>query len=102
MVSQKHRCKKTVFYVCYYFYKIAFFNGFLFFGTFFLFSSGDIFYPAKPAKILLNLLNGCIKQLLSDGFNMAAIKSYLTKSRRPQTLSCILRPYFFSGIFQLA
>jgi len=68
----------------------------------FLFSSGEIFYPAKPAKILLNLLNVCIKQLLSDGFNMAAIKSYLTKSRCPQTLSCILRPYFFSGIFQLA
>jgi len=47
-----------------------------------LFSSDKIFYPAKPAKILLNLLNVCIKQLLNDGFNMAAIKSSLTKSRQ--------------------
>jgi len=29
------------------------------------------FYATKPAKILLNLLNSCIKRLLSDGFNMA-------------------------------
>jgi len=58
----------------------------------FLFSSDEFFYPAKPAKIVLNLLNFCKKQLLSDGFNMAAIKSSLTKSCCPQTLSCILRP----------
>ena len=95
MVSQKHRCKKTVFYVCYYFYKIAFFNGFLFFGTFFLFSSGDIFYPAKPAKILLNLLNSCIKRLFSDGFNMAAGNISLMKSHSFQTLSYILIQYFY-------
>src|SRR6218665_202361 len=31
--------------------------------------------PTKPAKILLNLLNFSLKRLLSDGFNMAAIKS---------------------------
>jgi len=40
----------------------------------FLLSSGEIFYPSKPAKILLNLLNFSVKRLLSDGFNMAAIK----------------------------
>jgi len=40
----------------------------------FLFSSGEIFYATKPAKTLLNLLNFSIKRLLSDGFNMAAIK----------------------------
>src|SRR6218665_3902249 len=48
---------------------------------FFIFS-GDISYPTKPAKILLNLQNSCIKRLLSDGFNMAAIKNSLMKSRR--------------------
>jgi len=57
----------------------------------FVFSSGEIFYPLKPAKIILNLLNSCIEQLLSDGFNMAAIQNSLMKSRNPQTLSCILR-----------
>ena len=40
----------------------------------FLFSSAEIFYPTKPNKLLLNLLNFSIKRLLSDGFNMAAIK----------------------------
>jgi len=39
-----------------------------------LFSSGELFYTIKPAKILLNQLNSCIKRLLSDRFNMAAIK----------------------------
>jgi len=53
----------------------------------FLFSSGEIFYPTKPAKIRLNLLNSCIKRLLSDEFNMAGTKNFLMKS--PQTLSCI-------------
>jgi len=32
-----------------------------------------------------------MKQLLSDGFNMAAIQHSLMKSRFPQTLSYILR-----------
>ena len=45
-----------------------------YFWNVFLFSSGEIFYPTKPAKILLNLLNFSIKRLLSDGFNMAVIK----------------------------
>jgi len=67
----------------------------------FLFSSGEIFYNTKPAKIPLNLLNSCIKRLLSDEFNMAAIKHSLTKSRSPQTLSCILRQKFYWGIFHL-
>src|SRR6218665_4171730 len=52
-------------------------NGFLMFFLFlegFLFSSGEICYPTKPAKILLNLLKFSIKRLLNDGFNMAAIK----------------------------
>ena len=64
---------KIVFYVFYYFFENAFFNVFIF-GTFFLFSSGETFYPTKPAKILLNLLDFSIKRLLSDGFNMAVIK----------------------------
>ena len=37
-------------------------------------SSGEMFYPTQPAKILLNLLNFSIKQPLSDGFNMTVIK----------------------------
>src|SRR6218665_355339 len=62
----------------------------------YLFFSGKTLYPTKPAKILLNLLNSCIKRLLSDGFNIAAIKKlshkepYL-KSRSSQTLSCIIK-----------
>jgi len=65
---------------------------FPFFGPF-LFSSGEILYPTKSAKILLNLLNSSIKQLLSDGFNiLSAIQNSLMKSRTcsPQTSSCIL------------
>jgi len=50
----------------------------------FLYASGDIFYLTKPAKILLNLLNSCIKRPLSDGFNIPAtctcIKRSLMKS----------------------
>ena len=71
-LDPKHRCKK-LFYVFYYFYKKRVFHVFYFCERF-LFFSGEIFYPTKPAKILLNLLNSCIKRLLSDGFNMAAIK----------------------------
>jgi len=56
----------------------------------FLFSSGETFYPTKPSKILLNLLNSCMKRLLSDGFNMAAMKNSLMKSHSPQTLSFLL------------
>jgi len=35
-----------------------------------------MFYPTKPAKILLNLPTSCIKRLLRDGFNMAAITKF--------------------------
>jgi len=42
----------------------------------FLFSSGEIFHPTEPAKILLNLINSRIKRLLSDGFNMTATAVY--------------------------
>ena len=66
------------------FIKNAFFNVVLFFERF-LFSSGENFYPTKPAKILLNLLNFSIKRLLSDGFNMAVIKIL---SRRAVALKC--------------
>jgi len=41
-----------------------------------LFFSGEIVYPTKPAKILLHLLSSCIKRLLSDKFNMAAIQKF--------------------------
>jgi len=76
---------KNVFYVFYYFYKKAFFKVFFYFFEYFLLSRANIFLayktcqnPTKPAEPLH-------KQLLSDGFNMAAIKKF------PQTLSCILR-----------
>src|SRR6218665_3524456 len=74
------------------FIKNAFFNV-LYFLELFLFSCGDLFYPTKPAQILLSLLNSCIKRLLSDGFNMAdlAIKSSLMKSCSPQTLLSVAR-----------
>ena len=86
--GSKHRCKKRFLL---FFIKNAFFNAFYFLERF-LFSSGEMFYPTKPAQILLNLLNSCIlKRLLNDGFNMAAIKNTLMKSHNPQTLSCILR-----------
>src|SRR6218665_2064607 len=88
--DSNHRCKKR-FLRFYYFYKKRDFNGFYFLEGF-LFSSGEILYPTKSAKILLNLLNSSIKQLLSDVFNMAAIHNYLMKSRSHQTLSCILGP----------
>ena len=65
---------KHVFYVFFIIcIKNAFFNVFLFLERF-LFSSGEMFYPTKPAKILLNLLNFSIKRLSSDRFNMAVIK----------------------------
>src|SRR6218665_2085692 len=53
----------------------------------FYFLVREFCYPTKFAKMLLNLLNFCIKRLLSDGFNMAAIATSLMKSRSPQTLS---------------
>src|SRR6218665_3033790 len=52
-----------------FFIKNTFFNVFYYWKCF-LFSSGEILYRAKHAKILLNLPNSCIKRLLSDGFNM--------------------------------
>src|SRR6218665_1424690 len=55
------------------FIKNSFFNVFYFWNVFY-FLVEKFFYPTKPAKILLNLLNFFIKRLLSDGFNMAAIK----------------------------
>src|SRR6218665_603012 len=68
------------------FIKNAFFKVFYFWERF-LFSRGEIFYPTKAAKILLNLPNSCIKRLFSDGFIMATrpIKNYLMKSHSPQT-----------------
>jgi len=53
------------------------------------------FYPTKLLeyntiqynKLLLTLLRSSIKRLLSDGFNVAAIKSSLMKSHNTQTLS---------------
>ena len=60
---------------------------FLFFGTFFIFNWWFFLNLTKPAKILLNLLNSCIKPLLSDG----SYENSFMNSRSPQTLSCILR-----------
>jgi len=55
-----------VFYVFYYFYEKRVFNVFYFLDRL-LFSSGEILYPTKPAKIVLNLINSYIKRLFSDG-----------------------------------
>src|SRR6218665_644260 len=68
-----HRCKKRFYVFFIISYKKRVLNFFLFLERF-LFSSGEFFYPTKPAKILLNLLNFSVKRLLSDGFNIAVIK----------------------------
>jgi len=48
----------------------------------FLFSRGEICYRTKPAKILLNLQNSCVKRLFSDRFNISCSnKKALMKSR---------------------
>jgi len=47
---------ENAFYVFYYFYKNAFLRFFYILERF-LFSSCEILYPTKSAKILLNLLN---------------------------------------------
>ena len=47
---------------------------FFYFWNVFYFLVENFCYPTKPAKILLNLLHFSIKQLLSDGFNMAVTK----------------------------
>ena len=73
-----YRCKITFKII---FIKKRVFNVFFYFFKCFLFSSGNFFYPTKLAKILINLQNSCIKRLLSYGFNMAAIKNSLMKSR---------------------
>src|SRR6218665_802327 len=78
MSDKNHRCKKTFLRFYYFLIKNAFFNDFYFLERF-LFSIGKICYPTKPAKILLNLLNFCIKRLLSDGFNVAVIGNSLPK-----------------------
>src|SRR6218665_3067680 len=72
----------------YYFYKKTRFKRFFIFSNVFYFLVVKFF-------ILLNLLNSCIKQFLSDEFNMASIKHSLMKSRSPRTLSCILRQKFY-------
>jgi len=54
---------KTFFTFFNYFYKKCVFSRFYFLERF-LFSSGDFFYPTKPAKILRNVLNSGIKRLL--------------------------------------
>ena len=64
---------KNVFYVFYYFSKNHVFNIFYFWNVFY-FLVANFFYPTKPANILLNLLNSCIKRLLRNGFYLAAIK----------------------------
>src|SRR6218665_2962779 len=70
--------------------KNGFFNVFLFW---------NIFYFLVAKFISLNLLNSCIKRLLSDGFNMAAIKNSHMKSHSLQMLSCILRQCFTGEFF---
>src|SRR6218665_2331974 len=78
-----HRCK-NVFYYFYYFYKNDALLSFFLFSRTFYFLVVNFSYPTKSAKILLNLLNSCIKRLLGDGFNMAELyKNSLLKSRSP-------------------
>src|SRR6218665_3134295 len=78
---------QNVFYVFYYFYKKRLFNVFFIFLNISYFLVANIFYPSKPSKILLNLLNSCLKRILSDELNKAAMKNSLMNS--PQTMSCI-------------
>ena len=80
-MHQRHRCKKRFIILL----KNALLT-FLFLERS-LFSSVESFFPSKPAKILINLLNSCIKRLLSDGFNMAAIKKLMfKKSSSPRAI----------------
>jgi len=76
---------------------------FFYFLERFLFFSGEILYPIKPAKILLNLLNYCIKRPLSDEFNMAAIKHSLMKRETSNVIThiktVILQRNFSFGLF---
>src|SRR6218665_3529905 len=75
-----HRCK-NVFYFFTILFKKTRFNVFLFSRTFY-FLVVNFFYPTKSYKILLKLINSCIKRLLGDGFNMAELyKNSLLKSR---------------------
>ena len=65
---------KNAFFNVFYFLERFYFLTCFYFLERFLFSSGEIAYPIKLAKVLLNLLNSCIKRLLSEGFNIAAMK----------------------------
>ena len=47
---------------------------FFYFWNVFYFLVENLFYPTKPAKILLNLLIFSLKRLLSDEFNMVVIQ----------------------------
>jgi len=67
------------------FIKDAIFKGFYFLERF-LFYNGEFLYPTKSAKIILNLLNYCKNRLLSDGFNMTALRNFLMNSRSHQIL----------------
>src|SRR6218665_313565 len=73
-----HRCKTCFTFLL---FKKTRFNVLLFSRTFY-FLVVNFFYPTKSDKILLNLLNSCIKRLLCDEFNMAELyKNSLLKSR---------------------
>src|SRR6218665_2226697 len=64
-----------------FFYKKLFFNVFIFLNVFY-FLVAKCCTPSPP-----NLLNSCIKLLLSNRFNMAAIRNSRMKSHSSQTLS---------------
>src|SRR6218665_1024446 len=89
--------KKSFTFLLLFLLKNAFLRFFIFRNVFFIVAT--LFHPTKPANILLNLLNSRIKRLLSDGFNMTAIKNSLMKSRSPQTLSCVLGQYIYWELF---
>src|SRR6218665_150705 len=78
------------------------FNVFLFSRTFY-FLVVNFFYPTKSDKILLNLLNSCIKRLLCDEFNMAELyKNSLLKPLNVvvhiKTVGLILLGHFSFGL----
>src|SRR6218665_2394209 len=74
-ISFYHRCKKRFLRFFIMFIKNAYFNVFYFWNVFY-FLVAKYFILLNLLRILLNLLNYCIKRLLSDGFNMAATKKF--------------------------
>ena len=93
-----HRCKKHFLRFLLFFYKISFLTFFIFWNVFY-FLMEKCFIYTKPGKILLNLLNSCIKQLLSDGLNMAAITKFSHQQPQPSNVVMHAKTVILLGDF---